>query len=157
MTTQKKEPNDSLKKEFLVRLLDQETAELVADTLNKGLYPNRNKLINECIKGHLTRVIEKANPEETIRELFQKEMNDFTWKIKNPLDDIKKMLLLLTTIQHFDDKALGYLITQVDHVLSSQAAIATLPEDAIKLGNYDKLPQRLEKNKQIAIAELLSN
>jgi len=156
MASKKRKPDDSLKKEFLVRLLDQETAELVQKTLDKGLYPNRNKLINECIKGWLSRVIARDNPEATLRDLFEKEMTDFTRKIYRGLDEIKRLLLILSTVQNFDDKAIGYLISQVDYILGKQEAIPPLPNEAIQLGNYDKLPVRLEEGKVKALTELLA-
>ena len=151
----KKKKEDSLKKEFLVRILEQDTAELIQKSLDKKLYPNRNKLINECVKGWLTRVVARDNPEATLSELFAREMTDFTRKIYRRLDEMKKLLLILSTVQNFDDKAIGYLIAQVDYVLGKQEAIPPLPNEAVQLGNYDKLPERLEDGKVKALADLL--
>ena len=156
MATKKQKKEDSLKKEFLVRLLDQETAELVQKTLDKKIYPNRNKLINECIKGWLTRVIARENPEATLSELFAKEMTDFTRRIYRRLDEIKRLLLIISTVQNFDDKAIGYLMAQVDYVLGKQEAVPPLPNEAVQLGNYDKLPDRLEDGKVKALSDLLA-
>ena len=148
MATKKQKKEDSLKKEFLVRLLDQETAELVQKTLDKKIYPNRNKLINECIKGWLTRVIARENPEATL--------SDFTRRTYRRLDEIKRLLLIISTVQNFDDKAIGYLIAQVDYVLGKQEAVPPLPNEAVQLGNYDKLPDRLEDGKVKALSDLLA-
>lgn len=156
MATKKKQKEGSLKKEFLVRLLDQETAELVQKTLDKGIYPNRNKLINECIKGWLTRVIARENPEATLNELFESKMNEFTRKIYRRLDELKRLLLIISTVQNFDDKAIGYLIAQIDFVLGNQEAVPPLPNEAVQLGNYDKLPARLEDGKVKSLSDLLA-
>lgn len=156
MATKKKQKEGSLKKEFLVRLLDQETAELVQKTLDKGIYPNRNKLINECIKGWLTRVIARENPEATLNELFENKMTEFTRKIYRRLDELKRLLLIISTVQNFDDKAIGYLIAQIDFVLGNQEAVPPLPNEAVQLGNYDKLPDRLEDGKVKALSDLLA-
>ena len=156
MATKKKQKEDSLKKEFLVRLLDQETAELVQKTLDKGIYPNRNKLINECIKGWLTRVIARENPEATLNEIFESKMNEFTRKIYRRLDELKRLLLIISTVQNFDDKAIGYLIAQIDFVLGNQEAVPPLPNEAVQLGNYDKLPARLEEGKVKSLSDLLA-
>lgn len=156
MATKPKKKEVNLKKEFLVRLLEQDTAELVQKALNKGLYDNRNRLVNECIKGWLTRVLARDNPEATLSELFAKEMTEFTRKIYRRLDEIKRLLLIVSTVQNFDDKALGYIIAQVDHILGKQEAIPPLPNEAVQLGNYDKLPNRLEEGKVKALSDLLS-
>lgn len=156
MATKRKKKEDSLKKEFLVRVLDQETAELIQKALEKELYPNRNKLVNECVKGWLTRAITRDNPEATLNELFEKQMTEFTRKIYRRLDDVKRLLLILSTVQNFDDKAIGYLIAQVDYVLGKQEAIPPLPNEAVQLGNYDKLPERLEAGKVKALSDLLA-
>lgn len=156
MASKKQKKEDSLKKEFLVRLLDQEAAELVQKTLDKKLYPSRNKLVNECIKGWLTRVVARENPEATLSELFAKEMTDFTRKIYRRLDEIKRLLLIISTVQNFDDKAIGYIIAQLDYVLGKQEAVPPLPNEAVQLGNYDKLPDRLEDGKVKALSDLLA-
>ena len=155
MAKQKKK-DDNLKKEFLVRLLDQETAELVKKTLDKGIYPNRNKLINECIKGWLTRVVARDNPEATMTEIFETKMEEYMRRLFRRMDELKKLLLILSTVQNFDDKALGYLIAQFDNLLGKQEAIAPLPNEAVQLGSFDKLPERLEGGKVKALSDLLA-
>lgn len=156
MATKKRKNVDGLKKEFLVRLLDQEVAELIEKALDKKIYPNRNKLVNECIKGWLTRAISRENPEATLSELFANEMTEFTRKIYRRLDEVKRLLLILSTVQHYDDKAIGYLISQLDYVLGKQEAIPPLPNEAVQLGNYDRLPERLETGKAKSLSDLLA-
>lgn len=153
----KKKKEEALRKEFLVRLLDKETADLISKSLEKGLYPNRNKLINECIKGWLSRVNEKANPEQTLKEILAKESVTFGNRFFGKLDEIRKLLMMLLTIMTYDDKAIGYLISQLDHILEMQSAIPNLPAEAVQLGNFDKLPERLEKGKVKSLSDLLGD
>ncbi len=154
----KKQNNpDNLITEFLVRLLDKETAELLDAAMKTGKWKNRNALVNECIKGYLLYQQQIANPEATVKELFEKYMSKLDWKIKKQLDNLKNLLLIISTTQLYDDKALGYLINQFDHILKSQVIVSPLPEETVKFGNYDVLPERLEKGKQAAMAELLQD
>lgn len=148
---------DNLKKEFLVRLLDKDTVLLLEKALASGKYPNRNKLVNDCIKGYLTYQNQRANPELTLKELFEKEMSAYQWKIKRDLDELRQLLLVISTVQHFDDKALGYITNQFDNLLNNQVAVAPLPAPAVNGGIYDKLPDRLEKAKQVALQDILTD
>lgn len=152
----KKTTPDNLRKEFLVRLLDKDTIDLLEKALASGKYTNRNKLVNDCIKGYLTYLNQRNNPELTIKEVFEKEMSAYQWKIKRDLDALKQLILVSTTIQHFDDKAIGYLIKQFDNLLNNQTVIAPLPKEAVQSGIYDALPDRLEKTKQDALKEIIS-
>ena len=101
----KKQNNpDNLITEFLVRLLDKETAELLDAAMKTGKWKNRNALVNECIKGYLLYQQQIANPEATVKELFEKYMSKLDWKIKKQLDNLKNLLLIISTTQLYDDK-----------------------------------------------------
>ena len=113
----KKNVPENLTTTFLVRLLDKETVELLDKAMQSGKFPNRNKLVNDCIKGYLNYINQRANPERTLKELFEKEMAAYEWKIKKQLDAIQNLLLIVSTVQHFDDKGIGYLINQIDNAL----------------------------------------
>lgn len=153
----KKNIPENLTTEFIVRLLDKETAELLDTAMKSGKWKTRNVLVNECIKGYLLYVNQRANPETTVQELFEKYMSKLDRKLKAQIEDLKNLLLIVSTTQLFDDKALGYLINQFDHILKAQALVSPLPEEAVKFGTYDQLPERLEKGKQAAISELLQD
>ena len=153
----KKTNTDNLRKEFLVRILDKETVTLLEKALASGKYPNRNKLINDCIKGYLTYQNQRANPELTLQELFEKEMSAYQWKLKRDLDKIYQLLLVVSTVQHFDDKAIGYIANEFSNLLKNQVAIAPLPTTAVNGGLFDKLPDRLEKAKLDALQDILSD
>ena len=84
-------------------------------------------------------------------------MAAYEWKIKKQLDAIQNLLLIVSTVQHFDDKGIGYLINQIDNALKGQALIAPLPDAVVELGNYDQLPERLEKAKKASLSELMSD
>ena len=153
----KKNAPDNLTTTFLVRILDKETVELLEKAMQSGKYANRNKLVNDCIKGYLNYVNQRANPERTLKDLFEKEMSAYEWKIKKQLDAIQNLLLIISTVQHFDDKGIGYLINQLDNALKGQALIAPLPYAVVELGNYDQLPDRLEKAKKASLSELIND
>lgn len=151
----KSEKPDPLKTGFLVRALDQEVIELIEAALKRKIFPNRNKLINECVRNWLPIVTQKNNPEQGMKDIFQNEMVKYTKPLRKDLDVVKEFLLTMLALQGVNEKGIGYLIHQVDHLRNGQAAIPNLPDAAIEAGQYDKLPERLEKEKNIALKTII--
>jgi hypothetical protein len=153
----KTENTDTLKKSFLVRLLDIETIELLqeAETINSTL--SRNAIVNECIKNWLPIMLEKQNPTIGLQRVFTQEMSDYDNKIKKELNSIKTLLLILSATQIVSEKGIGYIINQLDNALSKQNTIAPLPNYEVELGSYDHLPKRLQNEKDIAITSIIES
>lgn len=117
--------------------------------------PSRNSIIVECLKNYLPVMLEKKDPAISLKNILHDEMDELRRFIKKDANSIKTLLLILSAAQNVSEKGIGYLIAQVEHILSSQQAIPTLPQPEIDLGAYDKLPERLSQEKETAIQSLI--
>lgn len=152
----KKKSTKNRPTEFLVRVSDVDVADMLYKIIEESNpHPSRNSVIIECLKNYLPVMLERNEPLLSLKNIVNSELEELRRFIKKDMNSIKTLLLILSATQNVEKKSIGYIISQVEHILASQQAIATLPAPETELGAYDKLPERLEKELETAIKALI--
>lgn len=143
MPNLKKVADNSTFQKFLVRFKDKEVIELTQKALDRGLFSDRNALINEAVRSFLRTLFEKEGGDIAIRQIIKEELKSSVGLLKNDLNYLSKTVEFLSIIQNSDDKLITRLFNYFIYFIQNNENILPINIAEIESGILDNLPDDL--------------